>query len=575
MLQTFVCWAWIFITAYLTGFAVRRILGRRSPGCDMDLVFGLCILTVYAQVFSLFLPVSLAATILLGGICLVIVIAFRKALFETWKLCLKRRYIFWKICGVAALVLITGLLLTRGPGHYDTDLYHAQSIRWIEEYGVAPGIGNLHNRLAYNSSFFCLQALFSFHFIEGQSMYSVNGFIAVLMLSYALLSMKFMRKKKIVISDFFRIGMILYLCNGETYTCISSPGTDLLAMTLVIYILSKWMDFWEEGEKKETYYSQLCLLAVYAMSVKLSTAMLVLLALTPALRLMRGKKWTEAAVYVSGGLMIALPWLIRNVIISGYIIYPYPELDIFDVDWKMPAYTLLFDRYEIRAWGQGLNDVYRFDASVREWFPLWFGKLQWSMKILLGCNVIVCPGMILTGVWRGGSGRRDWNHLQIVTVIMACIAVWLIGSPLPRYGSAYLLLLPLYAAGCGLEGMKKQMLPNIMLFSTAALAVYGISTWAAFGLESDQWKNHKREYVKYAEYECEEHVLEGGITVYTPAAGDQAGYYDFPSTPYEDRLGLIELRGDSLEDGFRMRKEYRNGFVSTYGRVETENMFAE
>ena len=59
------------------------------------------------------------------------------------------------------------------------------------------------------------------------------------------------------------------------------------------------------------------------------------------------------------------------------------------------------------------------------------------------------------------------------------------------------------------------------------------------------------------------------------ASGDQAGYYDFPSTPYEDRLGLIELRGDSLEDGFRMRKEYRNGFVSTYGRVETENMFAE
>lgn len=83
MLQTFVCWAWIFITAYLTGFAVRRILGRWSPGCDMDLVFGLCILTVYAQVFSLFLPVSLAATILLGGICLVIVIAFQKALFET------------------------------------------------------------------------------------------------------------------------------------------------------------------------------------------------------------------------------------------------------------------------------------------------------------------------------------------------------------------------------------------------------------------------------------------------------------------------------------------------------------
>ena len=65
--------------------------------------------------------------------------------------------------------------------HYDTGLYHAQSIRWIEEYGVVPGLGNLHTRLAYNSASFCLSALYSFAFLGGQSYHCVAGFLAFLL----------------------------------------------------------------------------------------------------------------------------------------------------------------------------------------------------------------------------------------------------------------------------------------------------------------------------------------------------------------------------------------------------------
>lgn len=63
--------------------------------------------------------------------------------------------------------------------HYDSDLYHAQSIRWIEEYGVVPGLGNLHERFAYNSSFFALSALFSMKFLCGTSMHTMSGFFCV------------------------------------------------------------------------------------------------------------------------------------------------------------------------------------------------------------------------------------------------------------------------------------------------------------------------------------------------------------------------------------------------------------
>lgn len=61
---------------------------------------------------------------------------------------------------------------------------------------------------------------------------------------------------------------------------------------------------------------------------------------------------------------------------------------------------------------------------------------------------------------------------------------------------------------------------------------------------------------------------------YVPNGGDQIGYTAFPSTPYRQRLDKIELRGDTLGEGFRMKEEYRDGFISTYGVVYDSNMFA-
>lgn len=64
--------------------------------------------------------------------------------------------------------------------HYDTGLYHAQAIRWIEEYGVVPGLANLHSRFGYNSASFALSAFFSETWLIGRPMHCVAGFFALL-----------------------------------------------------------------------------------------------------------------------------------------------------------------------------------------------------------------------------------------------------------------------------------------------------------------------------------------------------------------------------------------------------------
>ena len=83
-----------------------------------------------------------------------------------------------------------------GHIHYDSDLYHAQSIRWLEEYGIVKGLGNIHVRFAYNSSFFALSALYSMKFLLKQSLHTVNGFIALLLSFEVLKLIDIVRRKK-------------------------------------------------------------------------------------------------------------------------------------------------------------------------------------------------------------------------------------------------------------------------------------------------------------------------------------------------------------------------------------------
>ncbi len=71
------------------------------------------------------------------------------------------------------------------------------------------------------------------------------------------------------------------------------------------------------------------------------------------------------------------------------------------------------------SWGWRLNDVYRFDTPMAEWFPVWFGNLRWYLRFLFCINGALYPVMALAGLWRG-IRKKDWSCLQIVAVMGAC-----------------------------------------------------------------------------------------------------------------------------------------------------------
>lgn len=567
MLINFEAWCVILWFSLCAGLAFqkgwKKLSGQSAMSVDLIVIMGICILNVYAQFFSLFYKVGAAANIILLVASMLITYLLRNE-FKGLLLELRTKKIAFFLL-VIILMLVMLVIGSTEPSFYDTKLYHGQAIRWIEDYGVVKGLGVLHNRLAYNSAFMCLQALFGYRYIFDVELHSVNAFLAFVFLVWAISTLGIWKKKKASISDVFKV-LLVFFTVIMSIKNLSSPNTDYFALALMIYVLGKWFELIEAGKRDAASYTQLCFLLVYGVSLKLSVAAVVLLAVYPLVLLIREKNFKLMGVSVLIGLMIISPFLIRNVIISGYLIYPYAQIDLFDVDWKMPASQVIFDKQEICVWGRKLKDVAKYDWSFREWFPIWYAELTTMYRGILAISVISLPIAVIKMVYSllKGTDREKTFQMAVVYIVeMIALAMWFSASPDIRYGAVFLLLVPMTLLGEMLLYICSKNV-SVNMISAAAMLPLLISM-AMYIKEADKNIVIPADYQTFKVNECQI----SGVTFYSPGKNDWTSYYSFPGITYVKRTELIVLRGDSLEDGFRMID--RNVNINTYGNeIQTQ-----
>lgn len=561
MLSIVISWIVIFIFSYVYGRTIIAVCYQNKTRSllqwDSYVICGLMFLTIYAQVFSLFTKVGRTAfLVLMAGLPVCIMFLRKKdmKIEAVSPFSLVKFQLFFLIAGVAGTVIWTDII----PQHYDTYLYHAQAVHWIEEYGVVPGLGNLHFRLAYNSAFLPLQALFSFKWLLGQSLHTMNGFVVLCFLCYIAFSLKFQKTGKIEVSDLLKLGMVFYI----VISCynISSLSTDIWPLLLVFYICIKWIELWEEGVEEPEAYAFLCVLSVYAVTLKLSVVIFVLLSVYPAVCLIKQKNWKSVIMHILLGVVNVIPFMIRNVILSGYLIYPYPEIDLFHFDWKMNQNVMLGDRKLIMVWGRGLRDVSEYSRPFREWFPVWLTSIHTIWRVAFFITLV----LIVPAVFFIIKNRKKSESVIINLLIAACIAglfYWLFSAPLPRYGLIYILLLPGLVFGLmsqvlteRFKGLfyfiRKRILPGCFILG-ACFSLCFFFCYRTFAETGNVTFIMQNDYLNRETRQIEVN----GISFWVPLEYDQTGYEPFPTVVYEGYFDeILELRGDTLEKGFRYKE---------------------
>jgi len=540
-------WLYIFITTFLIGFGILHMVEKkfdyRCKKLDAYLVAGLVALTAYSQWFSIFYRVNIEANIIMLVVCGIIAVCLRKDIADFMSSLWNNSSLGRKV-GAFVLALIVCYFTSRGHFIWDTNLYHAQAIRWLEEYGVVKGLANIQSRAAYNSSVFCLSALYSMKYVFGQSMHAVQGFMALILAMQCLDVGAVFKGKKVALSDFAKFGAIYYLT--LLYDEITSPSSDYAVMIIIFYTMIRWLELLEEQETSSVPYSLLCVVGVYTVTLKLTAGLILILLIKPASMLLKEKKWKEIGIYLLMGTLVIAPYLIRNVLISGWLLYPFEHIDLFHVDWKVPEMLVRADSYQIKTWGKGIHEYGMYDALPHRWLPHWFSTvLSATEKILIMADVIallVLAGDVIYCIWKKKEQEKD--RLLVFLTIAASYLFWQFSAPLTRYGYAYILLLIMLTFGWCYEKLYGRRKPYVicgmllmLLLWKGSVLLQGIRQnwlWPCYVRQVDYDSNEGEAYVK-------PHELNGHTFYYRVS-----GYHKLPGGGI-----MFDMRGDEIKDGFK------------------------
>ena len=583
MISVLINWSYVFITTYIIGYftlsrAYRFYKHERHIGIMSSVMAGLAITTAYAGFFSIFYKVGIVANIVMILFCVLFVWLDRTHYTDILSDINGGKFI-GRIFGsgstriikvIVFLIFFVAALFFTTEGNFfsDSGYYHEQSIRWIEEFGTVKGSVHILKRLAYNSCYFCQCALYSMRDIFSQSLHCLSGFYGILVMGYALSGFnKSIRTNAIRLAPFV---YFILLCSE-----ITSPASDYPLVFSVFYVAIRWFELRDDNEEHYSPYALLSLFVVFLISIKLTVGCLILIVIKPAIAMIKEKRVKEIITSIMAGIIILLPYFIRNYIICGWLIYPFTKIDIFNPDWKLPMRHVQADADEIKVWGRGMGQLGgQVTDGIKVWLPHWWEYMSVPNRMIVASAIIVLSVYLvyrvcwfISEVIRHGIKKTatevvidNIDRYIFEAALLFSLLYWFFESPLFRYGVCYIIVAMFYAIGDMLgEAWNKSVIIRVAVVLICVLTMIpftnGIIEYFKWNYECILYYSDYEYFVMQEDYPRVEYGTTeiNGVTFYYPKEElGQIGYHMFPALWFNG-TDNVESRGDKITDGYRYK----------------------
>lgn len=154
------------------GSIVEHVLERlqvwpRSEGVPgtqlgrfIDLVIlGWAGLSALAMTLALVVPLSATLQVVVSGLVFFVGSRFVPRHTAMWHMGI-RTHLVWAVLSCVMCLLGAAYFASGHVVWLDTGIYHAQSLRWVKEFGSVPGLGNLFPQQGFNSAWHVLWGVF-------------------------------------------------------------------------------------------------------------------------------------------------------------------------------------------------------------------------------------------------------------------------------------------------------------------------------------------------------------------------------------------------------------------------------
>jgi hypothetical protein len=552
---------WTVIALALIGigcFVLALFSTKNSP---MDAFWmGLSISVAVLEIWNLVLPVTVHITLAFFCVGILGLALNRSLLLASWRAAWQRS-LWLPILGIALTLLLA--LRSCGPfEHYDTGLYGAQTVRWIQTYPTVPGLANLHGRFGFNSSvFLCIAALrrgpwrdLGFHLFTG---FMLSALWATLLPAFA----RVVRRVSTSPADWFYTILAIPTLFWTTRSRIVGTQTDEPATVVCLIatgILLEHLCQQDESDARKTQASRLVLattLFSLAVAFKISTIVFALLASCLAFRRiwLLGQSARQRSKYFFAALalstLILLPWCARGIILSGYPFYP-ATIFAFPVTWKIPLSTAKWYALWVQSWGRMPDAPFRDTRGFR-WLGDWLNhalRNRPSFQVPLAISLAGLVAALMQCIRGRAQPACPWLLLLFPSIIG--IIFWFAASPDLRFVQFAIWTSAATLGAWGIMSLDLQLhriRSNVVL---AALVLSSIWCLISFGwkepLQALRGIQQPPPLPKPAL--IQRHTL-SGLAVYLPAQGELCWDAPLPCTPYFDE-SLRLHNASSLRWGF-------------------------
>jgi hypothetical protein len=408
----------------------------------------------FLQIWHLFLAITWRA-LLIVVLCGAAGLWWNRTLLAAWVRTLTRNNLTPAILFTLLAAAWVANHSAGPPTAFDSAMYHAPAVRWYTSYPVVLGLGNLHDRLAFNTSSLLYDAMLECGPWVGRASHVANGLLVLVLLLQILTSaVRAFRARgdnmapylfdlvllppvlAIVVSEDISSfttdvppAIVLFVACSQAYRLLSMRCSELLTASSAVVLV---------------------ILAVLAATLKASYILMAgLLVLTAAASLIRqaskpvivrAGKWS-VAIAVFG----IVPWIINSVLLSGYPLYP-STFGGLPVDWKVPEDLATAQRLWIAAHAR---------HSIADGF-MWVGPwlkhiLHWSynnevgqagsgiLGVLIPLSIVVVSllAAVVVGRKRLAVCLQN-NGWWLIPVCDLATLFWFLVAPGPRFGFAIL-----------------------------------------------------------------------------------------------------------------------------------------
>jgi len=444
------------------------------------------------------------------------------------------------IGGALIIMAFVSLFASRPLRHFDTGLYHVQSVKWCTTYPLVRGLANLHERLAFNSLWTSISAVVDFPRFEQGAFFPITCLLLSAFGWAAYVAISRIRRAPDRIPEMFLAAcgcfwtwLVIAQSSLVILPSLSSDAPIYFTTFLCVYFLLRYC-----AERDQLDFFQALTIAGLAVTLKVSAAplfaFLVLFAAIVWFRdgngvAMKLRAWSPVIFTI--GLLFGV-WILRSVLMSGYLVFPISSTALTFLPWHLPVPMADQLVETLKAWARcpWVSPAIVLGSSL--WMRGWLLHL-FDEEISYTILAYGAFGglMFFASAAAGLRKERLARFWPAAMLLLIGLIYWFLTAPDPRYGYGYLFAIAALVLSMGFASLlgDRPKLAVIVVASSALIPIVTITDISHFHLLGSPPMGKGRSSAKNTEQ---------GTTVYVAEGDQRILNAQLPSTPYF-RPGLL------------------------------------